>query len=55
MGPVRSGPAFFQFLAHMFISDWMEKNKYPAVNSEKNIFMCRVGNDFILHGLFELA
>ena len=37
---------------HMFISNWMEKNGYPAVNSEKNIFMCSEGNDFILHGLF---
>ena len=40
---------------HMFISDWMEKNGYPAVNSErsqKTIFMRSVGNDFILHGLF---
>jgi hypothetical protein len=30
----------------------MEKNGYPAVNSEKTIFMRRVGNDFIRHGLF---
>ncbi len=36
----------------MFISDWMEKNGYPAVNSEKTIFMRREGKDFILHGLF---
>ena len=37
---------------HLFISEWMEKNGYPAVNSEKTIFMKREGNDFILHGLF---
>jgi hypothetical protein len=37
---------------HLFISDWMEKNGYPAVNSEKTIFMRREGKDFILHGLF---
>jgi hypothetical protein len=30
----------------------MEKNGYPAVNSEKTIFMKRQGNDFILHCLF---
>ena len=37
---------------HLFISEWMEKNGYPTVNSEKTIFMKREGNDFILHGLF---
>jgi hypothetical protein len=30
----------------------MEKNRYLKVNSEKTIFMCRVGNDFKLHCLF---
>jgi hypothetical protein len=35
-----------------YISGWMEANGYPAVNSEKTIFMTRVDNDFILHGLF---
>jgi hypothetical protein len=31
----------------------MEDNGYPAVNSEKTIFMKRTGdNDFIIHGLF---
>jgi hypothetical protein len=30
----------------------MEKNGYPAVNSEKTIFMKRDGSDFIIHGLF---
>jgi hypothetical protein len=30
----------------------MEKNGYPAVNSEKTIFMRREGGDLILHGLF---
>jgi hypothetical protein len=30
----------------------MEKNGYPAVNSEKTIFMKRDGDDFIIHGLF---
>ena len=37
---------------HMRISDWMEKHDYPAVNSEKTIFMKREGADFIIHGLF---
>ena len=37
---------------HLFIPDWMEKNGYPAVNSEKTIFMRREGKDFNLHGLF---
>ena len=30
----------------------MEKNGYPAVNSEKTIFMKREGEHFIIHGLF---
>jgi len=30
----------------------MEANGYPAVNSEKTIFMKRVKDDFIIHGLF---
>jgi hypothetical protein len=30
----------------------MEANGYPAVNSEKTIFMKRVYDDFIIHGLF---
>ena len=37
---------------HLFISDWVEKNGDPAVNSEKTIFTRREGKDFILHGLF---
>ena len=37
---------------HIRISDWMEQNGYPAVNSEKTIFMKRQGSDFIIHGLF---
>ena len=37
---------------HLHISEWMEKNGYPAVNSEKTIFMKRDGDDFIIHGLF---
>ena len=37
---------------HTKISTWMEDNGYPAVNSEKTIFMTRVGKDFIMHGLF---
>ena len=37
---------------HIRISEWMEKNGYPAVNSEKTIFMKREGTDFIMHGLF---
>ncbi len=36
----------------LHISGWMEKNGYPAVNSEKTISMKRQGNDFIIHGLF---
>ena len=31
---------------HLCISEWMEKNGYPAVNSEKTIFMKRDGDDF---------
>ncbi len=30
----------------------MEANGYPAVNSEKTIFMKQVDYDFIIHGLF---
>ncbi len=30
----------------------MEDNGYPAVDSEKTIFMKRVNNNFIIHGLF---
>ena len=30
----------------------MEKNGYPAVNSEKTVFMKRVAEHFIIHGLF---
>jgi hypothetical protein len=37
---------------HIHISDWMEKNGYPAVNSEKTIFMKREGEHFIVHSLF---
>jgi hypothetical protein len=37
---------------HTRISDWMEQNGYPAVNSDKTIFMKRQGSDFIMHGLF---
>jgi hypothetical protein len=37
---------------HIRISDWMEQNGYPAVNSEKTIFMKRQGSDFIMHCLF---
>jgi hypothetical protein len=37
---------------HLPISNWMERNEYHPVNSEKTIFMKRRGNDFIIHGLF---
>ncbi len=37
---------------HIHIFGWMEKNGYPAVNSEKTIFIKRQGDDFIIHGLF---
>jgi hypothetical protein len=37
---------------HTKISTWMDDNGYPAVNSEKTIFMKRAGDDFIIHGLF---
>jgi hypothetical protein len=37
---------------HTRISTWMEQNGYPAVQSEKMIFMKRTGDDFIIHGLF---
>ena len=39
-------------LWHIRISEWMEQNSNPAVNSEKTIFMKRQGSDFIMHGLF---
>ena len=28
---------------------WMEDNDYEPVNSDKTIFMKRVGDDFIIH------
>ncbi len=37
---------------HIRISELMEANGYPAVNSKKTIFMKREGTDFIMHGLF---
>jgi hypothetical protein len=37
---------------HMRISDWMEQQGYPVVNSEKTIFMKHEGADFIIHRLF---
>ena len=37
---------------HIRISDWMEQHGYPAVNSEKTIFMKRQDFYFIIHGLF---
>jgi hypothetical protein len=37
---------------HLHISDWMAKNGYPAVNSEKSIFMKREDEHFISHCLF---
>ena len=37
---------------HIRISDWMEQNGYPAVNSEKTVFMKCQGSDFIIHSLF---
>ena len=37
---------------HIRISDWMEQNEYPAVNSEKTVFMKRQDSDFSIHGLF---
>ena len=30
----------------------MEDNGYPAVNSEKTIFMKRSGDDFIIQGIY---
>jgi hypothetical protein len=35
---------------HIRIYDRLEKNGYPAVNSEKTVFMKRRGTDFIIHG-----
>jgi hypothetical protein len=37
---------------HLRISGWMESHGYPAINSEKTMFMKWEGDDFILHGLF---
>ncbi len=37
---------------HKHIWEWMEANGYPAVNSEKTIFMKHKGKHFIIHGLF---
>jgi hypothetical protein len=37
---------------HVHISTWMENNGYPAVNSEKTIFMQLEGSYLILHVLF---
>jgi hypothetical protein len=37
---------------HIRISECMEQNGYPVVNSEKTIFMKRQGSEFIMHGLF---
>jgi hypothetical protein len=37
---------------HLRISGWMESHGYPAINSEKTMFMKWDGDDFILHGLF---
>jgi hypothetical protein len=37
---------------HNHIPGRMEKNGYPAVNSEKTIFMKCQGDDFIIHCLF---
>ncbi len=37
---------------HIHISDWMGNIGYPAVNSEKAIYMKREGDHFIFHGLF---
>ena len=34
---------------HIYISDWMEKNGYPTVNSEKTILMKSEGIHFISH------
>ncbi len=37
---------------HLRISGWMKSHGYPAINSEKTMFMKWDGDDFILHGLF---
>ncbi len=34
------------------ISDWIEQHGYPAINSEKTIFIKCQGPDFIMHRLF---
>jgi hypothetical protein len=38
-----------QKLRHMRFSEWMEQHGYPAMNSEKTIFMKHQGADFIIH------
>ena len=37
---------------HIHISDWMIRNGYLAVNSEKTIFKKTKGSDYIIDGLF---
>ena len=37
---------------HVKISTWMEHQGYHPVNSEKTIFMKRIGDDWIMHGLY---
>ncbi len=37
---------------HEYISSWMERNGYAAVNSERTIFMKHSGSEYIIHGLF---
>jgi hypothetical protein len=37
---------------HIHISDWMIRNGYLAVNSEKTIFKKTKGSNYIIHGLF---
>ena len=38
---------------HMGISEWMKQHGYPAMNSEKTIFMKREGANFIIHGRYD--
>ena len=38
---------------HMEISIWMEDQGYSPVNSEMTMFMKRIGDDWIMHGLYE--
>ncbi len=40
---------------HTHILTWMEQNGYSAVNSEKTIFMKRKGDEYIIHGLFDVT